>query len=389
LVAIIFPQIYGVGYETINDALWGRNVRWVLAILIGAKILATAATLGSGGSGGIFAPSLFIGAMLGCLIGEQVHLMLPEMTAPPGAYALVGMGALVAGTTHAPISAILIIFELTNDYHIIPPLMVSCIISVLIATYFKKESIYTEKLVRRGLNIYEGRDINILRALRVKEIVNTDVEKITGDSSFTDLIRCMIRSQHQEYFVVNENDELLGTISILELKEFLQEEEYLSGLVIAADIAHPPPAYLYLEDNLDLAMHHFGRFNVDELPVLASEDNRRLIGSIRRKDVIDAYNREIFKWDLAGGMHSVVTAASKERQIELAEGYSLVEIDPPDGFIGKSIKQLNIRARYGVEVILIRKPLDDQKGIPNRPGAIPSPDYVIQPGDRLLVMGEK
>lgn len=387
VIALFFPQVYGVGYESINQALWGRDVSWLLAALIFAKIAATSTTLGSGGSGGVFAPCLFIGAMLGGLVGKQAHLLHPELFSDAGAYALVGMGAMVAGATHAPISAILIIFELTNDYRIIAPLMLACITSVSLATYLKKESIYTMKLVSRGLNIFEGRDVNILRGLRVSDVVNQDVEKVSSGASFADLIRCMIRSPHQEYFVVNDNEELVGTLSILELKQFLKDEEYLSGLVIAADIAHPPAAHLYLDDNLDLVMHDFGRFNVDEFPVLRSKTDRRLVGSVQRKQVIDAYNKEIFKWDLAGGMHSVVTAVSKERTVELAEGYQLVELDPPDGFIGRSLKELNIRARFGIEIILIRKPLSGGEGLPNRPGAIPRPDYVIAPGDKLLVLG--
>ncbi len=389
IIALAFPQVFGVGYESINDALWGRDVRWLLAVLILAKIVATSATLGFGGSGGVFAPSLFVGAMLGSLIGKQVNLLYPEITADAGAYALVGMGAVVAGTTHAPISAILIIFELTNDYRIIAPLMVACIISVLLATYLKKESMYTMKLVRRGMKIFEGKDINILRGMRVKDILNKEIEIISGNCSYPELVRRMISSHHQDYFVVKTNGEFLGTISMIEVKEFLKEEDHLKGLVIAADIAHPPLAVLSLEDNLDLVMHNFGRFNVDELPVLDGKNRKKLVGSVLRKDVIDAYNKEIFKRDLAGGMHSVVTAATKDRTVELAEGYCMLELDPPDGFIGKSLRQLNIRSRYGIEVILIRKPVQDKKGIPNRPGALPMPDYVIQAGDKLLVMGSR
>ncbi len=388
IIALGFPQVYGVGYESINDALWGRDVRLLLGALIFLKIAATSATLGSGGSGGIFAPSLFIGAMLGSLIGKEVHLMYPAITADAGAYALVGMGALVAGTTHAPITAILIIFELTNDYHIIPPLMVSCIISVLIATYLKKESIYTMKLVRRGINIFEGRDINILRGLTVKDVLKKDIEIVPENDTFNELIRCMMRSMHQEYFVTNKNGELVGTISILELKEFLKDESYLAELVIASDIAHPPPTNLYPDDNLDLVMHSFGRYNVDELPVIESRDSKKLIGSVQRKDIIDAYNREIFKWDLAGGMHSVVTAVQEEREVELTDGYRLAEVEPPYSFIGRTIREIDIRSRYGLEVILVRKPTGSGAGIPGRPGTIPTPDYKIQPGDRLLVLGD-
>jgi CIC family chloride channel protein len=388
-IGVFLPQVFGVGYDSINQALWGNDVSWLLLVLLLAKIVATSATLGSGGSGGVFAPSLFMGAMLGALVGDLTHSWQPALSADASAYALVGMGAMVAGTTHAPISAILIIFELTNDYRVIAPLMLSCIMSVLLATYLKKESIYTMKLRRKGLNIFEGRDINILKKIYVADVLNTDIECVKGNSSFTEIIRKLIASPHHEFFVTNDRQELIGTFSADEIKQFLKDETYLTGIVIAADIAHPPGAVLYPDDNLDLVMHHFGRLNIDELPVVESRENKRLIGSVLQKDVIDAYNREIFKHDLAGGMHSVVTAVSKDRTIELAEGYVMAEIEPPRSFIGKTIKQLNIRNRYKIEIILVRKAASKTGTFTSRPGALPLPDYRIEDGDRLLIMGLK
>ncbi|MGB6001883.1 MAG: chloride channel protein, partial [Thermoanaerobaculia bacterium] len=159
-LGLLYPQVLGVGYESINQALTGAYPLALLAALAFAKLVATSLTLGSGGSGGIFAPSLFLGAMVGGFLGELAHLSFPDITAASGAYALVGMGAVVAGTTHAPITAILIIFELTSDYKLIVPLMASCIIASLVSTRFSKESIYTMKLARRGADLFRGRDIN-------------------------------------------------------------------------------------------------------------------------------------------------------------------------------------------------------------------------------------
>ncbi len=387
IIAIGFPEIYGVGYESINMALWGKDVRLLLLVLLFAKLVATSATLGSGGSGGIFAPSLFIGAMLGALLGKQAHLLFPGITATEGAYALVGMGALVAGTTHAPITAILIIFELTNDYRIIPPLMLSCIISVLLATYLKKESMYTMKLVRKGINIFEGKDINILKGMKVKSVLNKDIEIVPAHLKFSGLLQQMIRSKHEVILVVNNKNELIGDISLNKLKEFILDQQYLSDLVIAADLAEPPPVILYEDDNLDLAMHHFGHADVDELPVLKRDNSRELLGSVRRKDLIEAYNREIHRLDLAGGMHSVLSAVSEKRNIEITDGLRMVEVEPPTQFLNKSLKQINIRSVYGLEVILIRKRKESAEGMQGRAGAIPSSDYMLQPGDRLLVLG--
>ena len=387
LIAIWFPQIYGVGYESINQALWGQDVRWLLLVLVFFKIIATSSTLGSGGSGGIFAPSLFIGAMLGALIGEQAQFIFPGQTAGAGAYALVGMGAVVAGTTHAPITAILTIFELTNDYRIIPPLMLSCIISISLAAYLKKESMYTMKLSLKGINIFEGKDINILKSHTVEKVLHKNMEIVAASVRFSDILNKMIKSRHDVLFVVNNADELMGTITIHRLKEFIMDQQYLSDLVIAADLAEPPQAVLYKNDNLDLVMHQFGKYDLDEFPVVQSKNSKKLIGCLHRKDLIDAYNREIFKLDLAGGVHSIVSAVSGERRVEISTGFHLVELEPPVSFINKSIKELNVRASFGLEIILVRHSEETEIGIPDRPGSIPAPDYKIQKGDRLLAMG--
>jgi CIC family chloride channel protein len=167
-----FAHTYGIGYETIEMVLEGKIVWYLLIVLVAAKMLATAITLGAGGSGGIFAPSLFIGAVLGGAFGYGLELLFPPAIAiRSGAYALVGMGAIVAGVTQAPITAIIIIFELTGDYQIMLPLMISCVISSLITSKIKRNSIYTEKLSRRGINLHLGVEAKIMESTRVQELM--------------------------------------------------------------------------------------------------------------------------------------------------------------------------------------------------------------------------
>src|SRR5210317_106521 len=150
---LFFPEILGVGYGGIDLAL-GQQLAWyLLLLLIVVKVMATSITIGSGGSGGIFAPSLFLGAMAGGFFGAVVHQLFPTVTASPGAYSIVGMGALVSATTHGPLSAMLILFEMTGNYKIILPLMLSCILATIFAGQLMKDSIYTLKLARRGINI--------------------------------------------------------------------------------------------------------------------------------------------------------------------------------------------------------------------------------------------
>ena len=180
IIALRFPQIMAVGYDSIGKALLNQEVWTVLVLLVPLKILATSVTIGSGGSGGIFAPSLFMGAMLGGAFGCAAHALFPSVAANPGAYAIVGMGAVVAGTTHAPIQAFLIIFELTQNYWIIPPLMICCVIATFVSRGLKRESIYTLKLLRRGIDIEAGRDVNILKSMLVTDFMTWRPETVSG-----------------------------------------------------------------------------------------------------------------------------------------------------------------------------------------------------------------
>ena len=182
VVVIFFPEAFGVGYGAMNLSLTNQMGGWMLLVLVFVKILATSITLGSGGSGGIFAPSLFMGAMLGGAFGCAVNALFPGVTAAPGAYALVAMGGMVAGTTYAPITAILIIFELTGSYSIILPLMITCILATVINSAVRRGSIYTTKLLRRGIDIMAGRARNVLESMLVSEAMSDEIFTRAGIS---------------------------------------------------------------------------------------------------------------------------------------------------------------------------------------------------------------
>jgi CIC family chloride channel protein len=385
VIALVVPEVLGVGYLSVDSALHDRVPMLLLLVLIPAKMLATSATLGSGGSGGIFAPSLFVGAMLGGAVGHVAGLWLPGI-ASPGAYALVGMGAVVAGATHGPISAILIIFELTGDYRIFPPLMVACILSVLLSTWLQRDSMYTKKLAKRGINLHEGKDVNVLRSLSVRDVYDPSPSRVPASLDIHEVVERMLHDSRENFFVVGRDDRLVGSFSLKDLRELMFEGE-LPPLTVAADVARSDAQVVRMDDNLDLVMHVFGQHDVEEIGVVERGPGHRLLGSVRRKQVIDAYNREIFRVDLAGGFHSVATAVEHDRGVELAAGYRLVEVGAPYAFVGRTIRRINVRARYGVEIILIRKPPEGTGDIPSRPGAFPHPGYRLETGDTLLVMG--
>ncbi|MDH3802771.1 MAG: chloride channel protein, partial [Deltaproteobacteria bacterium] len=288
-----WPYVFGVGYGSINLSLKNQLPALLLFTLVFIKILATSVTIGSGGSGGIFAPSLFIGAMTGGFFGWGVHELFPLLTANSGAYALVAMGAVVAGTTHAPITAIIIIFELTATYKIILPLMISCILSTIITTSLKRGSIYTIKLFRRGIEISHGWEQNILQAIKVRDIMNDQVVTVPESMQLVDVINCLKTQDVSYLHVVSESHELIGIISFRDIRPVLQEAS-LKQLVIARDVATTDVTTIRPSDNIQLALQEMGSRGISQLPVVADDDSRKVIGTLSKKDVLAAYDKAVF-----------------------------------------------------------------------------------------------
>ncbi len=293
IIALRFPQVMGVGYDSIQKALLNQDVWSMVLVLVPLKIFATSITVGSGGSGGIFSPSLFMGAMLGEAFGYAVHFLFPEYTAPPGAYAVVGMGAVVAGATHAPIQAFLIIFETTQDYRIIPPLMICCVISTFVARGLKRESIYTLKLLRRGVDIQAGRDVNILKSLRVEDFMTWHPETVLEGTSWGELVRIIPYSQHTSFPVTDTDGNLVGMLSLKDFREVIFEEN-ISDVVIARDIATIPAISVTTADNLDTALRLIDDNGIERLPVVrGGEDGKKVVGIISQRDIMSAYNQAL------------------------------------------------------------------------------------------------
>jgi len=384
-IGIFFPQIFGVGYEAMNLALLGKMEVWLLGALILMKVLASSITLGSGGSGGIFAPSLFMGAMTGGFFGNILHKLLPAVTAGPGAYALVAMSAVVGAATHAPITAILIIFEMTSDYKIILPLMIATTISSLMTTRLQKGSIYTLKLMKRGINLLKGKEINLLKAMQVRDVLRSTIEIVTPETPLSTIINKFIRSDHSFFYITDKEGRIAERISQTEIGAIAPDYENLKDFVVAQDIASPSHLVVTDVDHLDYVMKEFEKENIDEIPVVDKEDPRRILGTIWRIDVIAAYNKEILKRDLAGEVSHLVSASLQRNLVEIAQGLYLLEIETPRSFIGKTIREVRVRQKYGVDIVLVRCRGRAREWLTK----IPSGDYRFLADDNLLVMGER
>lgn len=381
VIGLWFPEIFGVGYEAIGDALHGNIVWHLLLVLVVVKIVAVSITIGSGGSGGIFAPSLFIGAMVGGALGTVVHSMWPASTAGVGAYALVGMAAVVAGTTHAPITAIVIIFELTADYKIMLPLMISSIIATLLATRMQTGSIYTIKLLRRGVDIRGGQDVSVLRRLPVHSEMRREYVTLPPGAGVIEVISTFLENPSSSIFVVDHECRLLGVILAQQSRPIMSDPSSLESLVIAQDMMQENEFPVVTPtDTLADVMTHLACYR-GEVPVV---EDGRLVGVVWPEDVIRRYNAEVFKRDMASSMVSALGRTQHTEPLPGVEGTGVAEINVPARFVGKSLGSLDVRKRCGVTVLLVKR--RDQAGNEVINASLDA-EYVFQCGDVMLLMG--
>lgn len=375
---LFVPNIYGIGYATMDLILRsGLSWQWLL-LLLPVKMGATSLTLASGGSGGLFLPSLYLGAIIGGLFGFRIGDIFPTTVGPSGGYALVGMSAFLAGVVHCPITAFLLLFELTNDYHIILPLMTSCVISTLVTKFVRKESIYTLHLARRGIDIRQ-REENVMRAFTVKQVMHLDAPTLQETASFPTIVQHFLESSQPLCFVVDEQHRLRGMISIHDVKVALQEEA-LGALVIAKDLAHTCQSVTHPDDTLAQCLDQFTRTEHDDLPVISN--TTELQGVISRRDVLDVYHQEILMPEYLGlNLRSAGARRTASEHVQLPDEYKVDTVAAPAPLVGRTLREAQLRARFHLTVVALRR------GGVDRPDEFPDPDWALGQQDYLVLVG--
>jgi CIC family chloride channel protein len=383
-IGIAFPHVYGNGAETVNMALHEELPIYLLVALPVVKLLATAITRGCGGSGGIFTPTLMLGALVGGAFGYGVHAWFPAHTAEYGAYALVGMGAVLAGTTHAPIMAIMMIFEQTNSYSIILPLMLVCIVSNLVARRLQPEPLHLDALRRRGVVLPSGPEASLMRSVRVADVMHDDVEAVKERDPFKKVVEYFLHTPRSFLYVTDDGGRFVGAISLHAIKDVLSAGQALE-VVIAADLVEPFEVVMPSEFLAD-AMEKFWRQHAERLPVVEDGDARKLVGWVSQRDLIGIYSQEILKKRhlLARfGTHQG-SAQGRGSYVELPEGFAIQTFVVPPALDGRTIGEIAPRSAYGVHALQIARydPLH-RKQIVEMPG----PASVLNTHDRLVVIG--
>ena len=331
---------------------------------------ATNLTLGSGGSGGIFAPSLFMGAMLGVAFGIGLDSFFPGLNVQPGAYALVGMGAVFAGAAHAPITAVIMLFELTGDYRIVLPLMLTVIISTILSrSLLDNESIYTLKLTRRGIRLQSGRDVDILQAVTVEEAMTHKVDTVPTTMTLVELSEAFSRSRHHGFAVVDENERLWGIVTISDLERALARNAARSTPVNEIGTGNGDLQVTYPDETMDTVLSRMGTRGLGRLPVVSRLDRRHLLGLIRREDIISAYRTALTR-------RAELQHRAKRMRLRNIDETEFLEIPLTDqcAAVGKTLVEIAGQLPDECIVISIRRG--------NRV-LIPHGDTIFQAGDRV------
>lgn len=285
LMGFFVPQVMGVGYGYVGDVLNGHMALNLMILLLALKLLAVTTSYASGNAGGIFGPSLFLGAMLGGALGTVAHHVLPAYTATPGAYALVGMGAVFAGIVRTPMTSVLMIFEMTQDYAVIVPLMIANLVSLFIASRLQRQPIYEGLAIQDGIHLPSHETLRRHGQRTVLRVMRAPVEALAADLIVQDAWERVGSSEPRTWLVADRRG-VVGVInrSWLERELVDHADKKISELVDAVEFPH-----VHSDQGLDLAMDRMGKNQVDILPVVSRADVHKLEGVVALADILDSY----------------------------------------------------------------------------------------------------
>ncbi len=315
IVGIFLPEIFGEGYHVIGDVLSGRSeIIWLLFALMLAKLVMTPVSIGGGFAGGVFAPSLFIGAMLGGGVGMIAQSLFPNLNIVPAAFAMVGMAAMLAGAVHAPLTAILLLFEMTRDYRIILPLMFAVVISLLISRYIESDSVYMLGLARKGIRVERGRDLEVLERITVEEVMTKSPPTLREDMTVKEAMDYMLKNRVHGVPVLTRKGELDGIVTLHDIQDSENNEDEKVGEICARDLLVTFP-----DETIGSALRRMSIRDIGRMPVVSREKPKRLVGLLRRSDAVRAY-------DLALKKHASLRHRAQQARLGTFSGVDVQEL---------------------------------------------------------------
>lgn len=374
VIGIVLPQNLSDGYPTIDVALNGTLSPPLMGILSMAKILASSLSLGCGAPGGVFGPMFFIGAMGGGAFRALSALILPGLTGPRGSYALVGMGTFLAACTHAPLTAIFLLIEMTGDYEITLPALITAIIAVMVSSSIEPESIDTLGLARAGTSLRPRRE-QLMDLIPVSAAFHHTFEPIPAAARMTDILHVIGESRATSFPVLDAEQRLIGTISVHDIRRLLIDPA-ANELVVAADLCDPNIPTVTPETTLGKALGRMESDELEEIPVVDGADPRRILGLLSRADVIRAYNRTLLT------VRTVPGAPGADELPQWSKAYRVTTLAVPPEWLGRSLRELDFRAHFNVSVLAVQA-----DNTPGRTFEVPDPDRTLRDGEWMVLAG--
>jgi chloride channel protein, CIC family len=376
LIGIVLPDNLSDGYPVIDQAFAGKLGVVMLSSLAAAKFFASTVSLGCGAPGGVFGPTFFIGTTAGGAFRQCCNFILPGLTGPRGSYALVGLGAFLAGVTHAPLTAILLLFEMTRlDPVLALPAIISTVTALIVAHGIERESIDTYSLAREGKSLAISRDRRILAQLPVSSVMIREIQTLRANAPASEVLRIAGDTSQSTLPVLDDDGFLAGLIVTRDLLSMLAGGVELGPLVNAYDLSRQNPPVLAAESSLDQATQLMEYEALEELPVVEhlSFRNGKFLGLVTRRNIIQALNRVAV---------SLAATGTREPNIFWATGYRVTQLRVPETANGKTLRQLDPRVRFGVSVLAVQGAADPDSGFTTI-----APDQPLRQDDLLIAAG--
>ncbi len=384
-----YKEIFGIGYKAINEILAEQLTVQVVLIIFLLKFLLVPLALNSGAFGGLFAPSLFMGASFGYII-HFVILTYLGVKLDLSSVVLISMGAMLGGIHTIPITAILMIFEMTQDYTFILPLMLAVISSTLLVQIsLKGNSVHKRKLEAEGFSFQQDNDYQILSEIKVEEVPLNQLKSIDEITNITTIVARFLETPDNILYVMNRNNELVGIIQEKDVRPILNDYEAIKDVLVAKDISNPNIISIdsgnSLADALKLMMKH----NLTEIPVFdKSSDNYRITGILTMQEIQSILSRESFKNQFASSLATELKTLQQKQTIKISDDYSIKEIKVPDKLIGRTLSEARIRNNFNVEVLMIKKIKTTIDGVSEQKIITAEPNYRFEPEDQIVVFGK-
>jgi len=376
LITLLVPENRADGYPIINQALAGEKVWQAALVLALAKFVGSIVCLSAGAPGGVFGPIFFIGAMVGTSYRALAATILPQLTGPHGSYALVGLAGFLAATTHAPLTALFLVLEMTESYAMTVPALLTVGLAVIVSQLLEPHSIDTYGLEAEGKRLHGETLPQLLDHLPIGTAYRTGVDLVPEHLPLPDIMRLVSEGRGTTLPVVNASEQLVGVLSFGALREILLEEN-LGPIVVAADLCDRRAPTITPDSNLGEAFRRIEAAGLDEIPVVDTADPTRVLGMLSRADLIAAYNRA------AGSLGTLpFDAWLTDNEPAWSHGYRVITVAAPATWFGRSLREIDCRGTWGVTVLAARD-VGDTGGS----WEVPDPDRVFAPGDHVVLAG--